>query len=103
MVAAGLLAALTIVLSTAFQAETTRVMMQITEAADESTEGPKVSTVSTEALTSSQAVEVEPANPFTIQEIRTEIMHPSPVSFPAALPLSALTTLLRSVISPQAP
>lgn len=102
MVVAGLLAAMTIALSPAFQQETARVMMEI-KADAEQTDEAKLSAVSTEALTSPQAVEVESANPFMIQEIIAESNHPSPVTFPVAQTVTALTTLLRSVISPQAP
>lgn len=102
MVIAGLLAALTIVLTPAFQHETSRVMTE-SKADAEQPGATKISSVSVEALTSPQAGEVESANPFMIQEVITESQHPAPVSFPFARIATTLTTLLRSVISPQAP
>lgn len=102
MIVAGLLAAITIALSPAFQRETTSVITEIKADAEQPGEA-KVSAVSAEALTSPQAVEVESANPFMIQEIIAESNHPSPVSFLVAQTVPTLTTLLRSVISPQAP
>lgn len=103
MIAAGLLAALIIVVSPAFQQETTRAMQEVKTDEKEAEQGPKISAVSTEAITSPQAVQVEQANPFVIQEIITECDHPSPFTIPVTLSVTALTTLLRSVISPQAP
>lgn len=103
MIAAGLLAALTIAVSPAFQQETTRALSEIKADTESADSGTKLSVVSADALTSSQAVEVESANPFIVQEIISVREHPMPVSFPVALPASVLTTLLRSVISPQAP
>lgn len=105
MVAAGLMAAVTIVVSPAFREETERVVTELKADAglpDEA--GTQVSAVSSDAVTSPQAVEVESVNPFTVQEIIVSGERPSRLPVPSiSLPVRALTTLLRSVISPQAP
>ena len=104
MIAAGILAAVTIVVSPAFRQEADRVVTELKADAGLPDEGPQVSQVSSDAVTSPQAVEVESANPFIVQEIILTGERPSrlPVTV-IALPALALTTLLRSVISPQAP
>lgn len=102
MIAAGILAALTIVLSPAFQRETNKVITELKSKADG--EDRHYVSVSPEAVTTTQAVQVEPANPFMIQEIITEGVQPPAVPVPdIALPTSVLGTLLKTVISPQAP
>jgi hypothetical protein len=104
MIAAGLLAAVTIAISPAFRQEAERVVTELKADAGVPAGDAQVSAVSTDAVTSPQAVEVESANPFVIQEIIVTVERPSrlPVSI-ITLPATALTTLLRSVISPQAP
>jgi hypothetical protein len=103
MIAAGLLAALTIAVSPAFEQETAKAMSEIKAQANPDDDGAMIAAVSTDALTSSQAVEVESANPFIVQEVIVVREHPMPVSAPEIIPASALTTLLKSTISPQAP
>lgn len=103
MIVAGLLAALTIVISPAFQREAAGVIMEA-NAENEEGEDTQIAAVSAEGVTSSQAVEVESANPFIIQEIITKADQPAPLpALAVALPSSVLTALLKSVISPQAP
>jgi hypothetical protein len=103
MIVAGLLAALTIVISPAFQREAAGVIME-TNAENEEGEDTQIAAVSAEGVTSPQAVEVESANPFIIQEIITKADQPAPLpALAVALPASVLTALLKSVISPQAP
>lgn len=104
MVAAGILAAVTIVVSPAFREVTERVVTELKADAGLPEESTQVSAVSSDAVTSPQAVEVESVNPFTVQEIIISGERPSRLPVPSiALPAQALTTLLRSVISPQAP
>jgi hypothetical protein len=104
MVIAGLLAAMTIVISPAFREEAERVVTELKADAGAPVEDARVSAVSADAVTSPQAVEVESANPFVIQEIIVTGERPSRLPAPViALPVTALTVLLRSVISPQAP
>ncbi len=104
MVAAGILAAVTIVVSPAFREVTERVVTELKADAGLPEESTQVSAVSSDAVTSPQAVEVESVNPFTVQEIIVSGERPSRLPVPSiALPVQALTTLLRSVISPQAP
>lgn len=103
MIAAGLLAALTILLSPTFELEANRVLTEFKATAEPDNDNTFVN-VSPDAVTTSQAVEVESANPFTIQEIITEGKHTSLLPQPrVTLPASVLSTFLRSVISPQAP
>ncbi|MBL7848394.1 MAG: hypothetical protein JNL40_13075 [Cyclobacteriaceae bacterium] len=103
MIAAGLLAALTILLSPTFELEASRVLTEFKATAEPGGNDTYVN-VSPDAVTTSQAVEVESANPFTIQEIITEGEQTSLLPPPrVTLPASVLSTFLRSVISPQAP
>lgn len=104
MIVAGILAALTIVVSPAFQREATHIMMEAQASPEKPADDTQVAAVSSEAITSPQAVQVESANPFIVQEIITEIELPAALPVPdLSFPASALTTLLKSVISPQAP
>ncbi|MBL7850040.1 MAG: hypothetical protein JNN04_04000 [Cyclobacteriaceae bacterium] len=104
MIAAGILAAVAIVVSPTFRQETERVVTELKADRGQAEEGNSISPVSADAVTSPQAVEVESANPFIIQEIILKGERPSRLPVPdISLPASALTTLLRSVISPQAP
>ena len=104
MIVAGMLAAVTIVVSPAFREEAERVVIELKADAGVPADEAQVSAVSADAVTSPQAVEVESANPFVIQEIIVTGERPSRLPVPViALPATALTTLLRSVISPQAP
>lgn len=104
MVAAGILAAVTIVVSPAFQQEAERMVTELKADAGLPDEGTQLAAVSSDAVTSPQAVQVEPANPFTVQEVIAEGERPSRFPVPdISLPVQALTKLLRTVISPQAP
>jgi hypothetical protein len=105
MIAVGILAALTILFSPAFEREATRIITETNaEAAKNGTDEKQIVNVPSDAVTSSQAVEVESANPFVIQEIITEDEHQTAPALPRiAFPTSVVTTFLRSVISPQAP
>ncbi len=104
MIAAGILSALTILLSPAFQQETRKVITEIKSKADPSGEKKHYVNVSPDAMTTSQAVQVEPVNPFVVQEIIIESEQPEATPVPnVALPASVLKTLLKSALSPQAP
>ncbi len=105
MIAAGVLAAMVILFSPAFQRETSQYLTK----AHAKTEKPveqekKFVAVPSDAMTSGQAGEVETANPFVIQEIIAEPERKPIVPLPVlAIPVSFLKVLLRTVISPQAP
>jgi hypothetical protein len=104
MIAAGILAAVTIVVSPAFRQEAERVVTELKADGGQAEGETTLTPVTADAVTSPQAVEVESANPFVIQEII--LTSEKPVRLPVpdiSLPVSALATLLRSVISPQAP
>ncbi len=103
MVAAGLLAAMTIAVAPVFQTEADRAIIELKAENGHEADGPRVEAASSEAITPSQAVEVESANPYIFQEFLTVGETPSPVRRLIALPVSGLKALLRSVISPQAP
>ena len=103
MIAAGLLAAVTLVVSPVFLRETARVMTECRADGETPDKESSVSAASTEAITSSQAVQVEHVTPFTIQEIILEQKLPSAVLVAVTLPATAPTRLLRFVIAPQAP
>lgn len=105
MIAVGIVAALTILFSPAFEREATRIITETNAEAKKAGHDEKqIVNVSSDAVTSSQAVQVESANPFVIQEIITEgEPQTAPVLPRISFPTSIITTFLRSVISPQAP
>ena len=78
--------------------------MEAQAKADSNDEGKQVVIVSSDAVTTSQAVQVEPAKPFVVQEVITESERVHTVAVPViSFPVSVVTTLLKSVLSPQAP
>lgn len=104
MMVAGLMAALAILFSSTLKYETHRAVSEVSAADESKDDSAKLSAGSTDAVTSSQAVEVESVNPYVVQEIITELEHPtSATDRLVALPVSLVTSLLKTVISPQAP
>jgi hypothetical protein len=105
MMVAGLMAALTILFSPAFKHETSRPITEASTASDETKDDcAKLVAVSADAVTSSQAVQVESVNPYVVQEIITESEHPASTTAKLlSLPFALITSLLKTVISPQAP
>jgi hypothetical protein len=105
MVAAGILAVVVILLSNAFQRETTQILTEANAKTDTREDGgKKFAAIPSDAVTSSQACEVETVNPFVIQEIIGEDKQPMVLPLPSIkLPVSIFKAMLRSVISPQAP
>jgi len=104
MITAGFLAAITILLSPVFQQETRKALIEAQAKADPNGNDKQIVVVSSDAMTTSQAVQVEPAKPFVVQEVIMESQQPSAIPFSdISFPVSVVTTLLRSVLSPQAP
>lgn len=105
MIAAGFLAAITILLSPVFQRETRKALIEAQAKSDAKGEDKQLVIVAaSDAMTTSQAVQVEPAKPFVVQEVITVPQHTSATPVPdITFPVSAVTTLLRTVLSPQAP
>ena len=104
MMVAGLMAALAILFSPAVNHEAANITREMSTGDEDANEGTQVVAVSADAVTSSQAVQVESVNPYVVQEIITESEHPSSTtSRPLLLPVSLITTLLKTVISSQAP
>lgn len=105
MVAAGIVAALIILLSPAFQRETSQFLTKADAKAEKSGELEKqFVAVPSDAVTSGQAGEVETVNPFVIQEIIAEPERKTTLPLSVlAIPATFFRALLRTVISPQAP
>lgn len=104
MIVAGFLAAMTILLSPVFQQETRKALIEAQAKKDSKGEDKQFVVVASDAMTTSQAVQVEPAKPFVVQEVITVPEHRSSTPVPAiSFPVSVVTTLLRTVLSPQAP
>jgi len=105
MIAVCILAALTVLFSATFEQEAARLLSEAnTEAQEAGQEKQPIFIAPSDAVTSSQAVEVEAANPFVVQEIITEVERRTMPLLPhIQLPASVVITLLQSVISPQAP
>lgn len=104
MIAAGILAALIILLSPTFQRETSQFLSENKGPAEKSCKTEtQVVAVSSDAVTSSQGA-IENVTPFVIQEIITDEGRPSILTLSGITPLiSFFSTFLRTVISPQAP
>lgn len=104
MIVAGFLAAMTILLSPVFQQETRKALIEAQAKNDSKGEDKQFVVVASDAMTTSQAVQVEPAKPFVVQEVITVPEHRLSTPVPAiSFPVSVVTTLLRTVLSPQAP
>lgn len=105
MVAAGVLAALIILFSPAFQRETSQFLTDAKAKTEKPAESEKqFVALSSDAVTSGQAGQVETVNPFVIQEIIAETKRQTVLPIPRiTLPAAFFRTLLRTVISPQAP
>ena len=107
MLVVGILAALVILFSQAFQQETTSFLSKIKEQKTEkqaSAEKDVIIAAPSEAVTSSQAVEVGDTDPSLIREIVLDEDHVSeqPAIYQAFLS-DFFKTLFRVYISPQAP
>ena len=105
MVAAGILAAVVILLSNAIQREASQILREANAKTETKEDGgKKLTAIPSDAVTSSQACKVETVNPFVIQEIIGEVARPAILPLPrTTLPLSIFKAMLRTVISPQAP
>ena len=107
MLAAGILAAVVILCSQAFQKETSSFLSKIEKDKAEKTTAPEKKVIvaaPADAVTSSQAVEVGDANPSFIREIiHGEDRAKEPPSIDQAIFSGFLKTLFRTFISPQAP
>ncbi len=110
MMVAGLMAALTILLSPGFKHEASQV--EVCTPGDTSTrsgqseakDDAQLVAVSADAVTSSAATEVESVNPYVVQEIIAKPERPTSVYVrPLVIPVSLIASLLKAVISPQAP
>ncbi|CAN5418972.1 hypothetical protein BH09BAC3_BH09BAC3_05750 [soil metagenome] len=111
MLVAGILAAIIVLFSQAFQKETTQILSKIRpdmaatkDAKPADAEKKVVIATSTEAVTSGTAVQVEDTNPSLIREIIFDENSAAvqPVILKAVL-VDFFKTLFRVVISPQAP
>lgn len=105
MVAAGVLAALVILLSPAFQRETSNFLSEAKAKTDlPAEEQDQFVAVHSDAMTSGQAYSVESVNPFVLQEVIVVEDRQVGPPVPGIAVLASLTrTLLSGVISPQAP
>ncbi len=105
MIVAGIVAALIILLSPAFQQETSTFLSDTKNPAEKSGESEKhIVAVPSDAVTSSQAGTIEHVNPFVVQEIIDDAERQSDQPLPTrTLLTSFFKTLLRTVISSQAP
>lgn len=105
MVAAGIVAALIILLSPAFQREASQFLTKDNAKTEKPGEAEKqFVAVPSVAVTSGQTGEVEAVNPFVIQEIIAEPERRTILPLPIlAIPATFFRALLRTVISPQAP
>ena len=105
MIAAGVVAALIILFSPAFQRETSQFLTKAKTKSEKPVEHEKqFVAVPSDAVTSGQAGEVETANPFVIQEIIAEPERKTILlSLALSIPATFFRTLLSTVISPQAP
>ncbi len=107
MLAAGILAVIVILCSQAFQKETSSFLSKIrSDKTEKKAEGEKkvIIAAPADAVTSGQAVEVEHANPSLIREILFDEENSSkypPVD--QTILGNFFMTMLRAVISPQAP
>ncbi len=103
MIVAGVVAALIILFSPAFQRETSQFLTNTKSEKPVEHEKQFVA-VPSDAVTSGQAGEVETANPFVIQEIIAEPERKTILlSLALSIPATFFRTLLSTVISPQAP
>ncbi|MBL7863559.1 MAG: hypothetical protein JNK10_01705 [Cyclobacteriaceae bacterium] len=105
MIAAGILAAVVILVSPAFQCETTSFLSKAKAKTEQPTEtNDTIIAVHSDAVTSGQACTVETVNPFVLQEIIKDDNQQVERRVPGtAIIASLFKTLLRTVISPQAP
>lgn len=106
MMAAGLMAALTILFSHGFKHEASQAIIEVSAAskADSKDDSAKLVAVSADAVTSSAATEVESVNPYVVQEIIAKPERPTSTNVRLlVIPVSLITSLLKAVISPQAP
>jgi hypothetical protein len=103
MMVAGLMAALTILFSSTAKYQPVRAIGEVS-ASEDVKDDAKLVAVSADAVTSSQAVEVESVNPYVVQEIITEPERPTSTNVRLlVIPVLLITSLLKVVISPQAP
>ena len=107
MLAAGILAALVILCSQAFQKETRLILSKISaDKTEKQTEGEKkvISATPVDAVTSGQAVEVGDANASFIREIILDHdKDEKQPTFGKTIVVDFFKTLFRVYISPQAP
>ena len=107
MVVAGIIAAVIILLSPAFQKEACLFLSDIKNDKDGKQVPEKEATVikaPSDAVTSTQSCEIEDANPTVIREIILEEgQQPKHVTLSKAIFSSLFKTLFRTIISPQAP
>src|SRR5882672_8575168 len=107
MLSAGILAAIVILCSQAFQKETHTYLSKIkTDKTEKATDGERnvIMATPSDAVTSGQSVEVGDANPSFIREIilsEDKGHQPSPID--KTIFSGFLRTLFRVIISPQAP
>lgn len=106
MMMAGLMAALTILFSHGFKHEASRAFIEVSapNEAGSNDDSEKLIAVSADAVTSSAATEVESVNPYVVQEIIAKPERPTSTNVRLlVIPVSMITSLLKVVISPQAP
>lgn len=107
MLAAGILAALVILCSQAFQEETHSFLSKINAEKSGKTAGTEKKVIvatPSDAVTSGQAVEVGDANPSFIREIvRDENKDSKQPTLDKTILIDFFKTLFRVIISPQAP
>lgn len=104
MIVAGILAVLVILFSPTFQRETSSYLSEKASTEKSAESEKRIVAVPSDAVTSSQAGEVERVNPFVVQEIIDDTACQSIQPILGRTLISAMfKTLLRTVISPQAP